>query len=93
VHIVVKTHPGIAFFVCPYCMTAQQIEKRAPQCKPPPDGVCTPLDTSPDSIFEVRPLVQMRPGMLSHAMDCVQQDDAAECWNVGAAATILRLHC
>jgi hypothetical protein len=56
VHIVVKTHPSISFYSCPNCLLRNQdsADREQPECRPPPAGTCVPLDTSPDSIFEVR---------------------------------------
>jgi hypothetical protein len=65
VHVVVKTHPGIAFYTCPRCTAMQEArhgDADDPGCLLPRDGgTCEPLDTSPDSIFEVRQLAWRAP--------------------------------
>jgi hypothetical protein len=49
-HIVLKTHGGISFTACPQC---PGLTSDTPECKPPPKGLCIPLDTCENCVFEV----------------------------------------
>lgn len=50
--MVLKTNPSISFFSCPKCNEGKR--DGLPECMPPPHGSCIPLDTSLNSVFEVR---------------------------------------
>jgi hypothetical protein len=50
IHVVIKTHGGVVFTTCPEC---QQLGADIPECRPPPNGRCVPIDTGENSVFEV----------------------------------------
>ena len=50
-HVVLQTHEAIAFSSCPMCSS---VRSQGPECMPPPNGRCEALDTSQNSVFEVR---------------------------------------